>query len=641
MAKLSIFEKNLEALNINSPELAAELLVTDVEGVELERAKNGEYTLRYDGLYFHSRYDPAKEASLQLVDIMARKVDWIMLFGLGCGYLFSALVGERKGMEHGARVVVYEPSIDILVGVLRKIDLSLAFKQERVYLFTDMPLVEGMMTSKIEGVEDILGYQTTPYKQAFSSELVDFLTRVENARTISKVYITTDITSRLLWLENYFANIENFLKYPNVSSLEERFKGIPMIVVGAGPSLDKNVHLLKALKGKALIIAAVSAFMPLISHGVMPDLLVCGEKVDLPGHFTGDGEERDVRFILADICHPAMFEREAKCKYTFITLFMRLSQLHAKLWGTGYAPEVGGSVTTTALGLGVDFGCDPVVLIGQDLSFGKTGTHVEGASYSDQSLDYNDDGTVRLHERYANSEERVFSDYKVLWLKGVNEERVASKFDWVTFHNWFEEYMRRHQIKESPTNIINATEGGAYIEGMEHTTLRDVIDRFITEDRPIEEILAKADAEREEVDFDGLLVAYGDISASLGKLKAMAASIVKDGKKALKIFNSTGLTPEISALVSKIQRKEKKLFNESSNAVFMWETVVEYTYELKEYLREDVEKGSLDQIRNDLESIITTYDKVREAADRFIPIMERAMKIVEESRDGKYIITGG
>lgn len=641
MAKLSIFEKNLKALEDNNPELVEELRATDVDGVELEKAKNGEYTLRYNDIYFHSRYDPRKEALLQLEDIKNKKADWVMLFGLGCGHLFNALVRERRNLEHGARVVVFEPSMDILVGVLRKVDLSRPFKNDGVYLFTDVTLVEVMMSKNVEGIEDILGYQTSPYKKVFSSQLVDFMTRVENARTVSKVYIKTDIDSRLMWLENYFANIENFLKYPNVSSLVDKFKGIPMIVVGAGPSLDKNVHLLKDLKGKALIVAAVSAFLPLLNHGVMPDILVCGEKVDLPGHFTGNGEERQTRFILADVVNPAMFDRESKGDYVFVSLFMRLCIAHAKFWGTDYAPQVGGSVTTTALGLGVDFGCDPVVMVGQDLAFGSTGTHVGGASYSDQSLDFQDGGIVRLDQRYDNSEELLSSEYKVLWLKGVNEDRVPSKFDWVTFHNWFEEYMRRHEAKEHATKIFNATEGGAYIEGMEHTTLQELADKFMTEERPIEEILTKADNERAGVDFDGLLDEYEQIHTSLGKIASMSAFIVKSANKVLKSFNISGLSPEMLSSVSKIQRKEKKLFDESLKVVFMWETVVEYTYELKEYLRADVEKGSLDQIRGDLESIITTYTKVEEASDRFIPIMEKAIKDVKGAIDTAHTTSGG
>ncbi len=634
MAEQSIFEKNLEALAVNNAALVEDLRAAELRGVELEETRNGEYTFKYKGLYFHSRYDPSKEALVQLEEVMDAKADWVILFGLGCGYLFKALIDQRKDRDAGTRVMVYEPSMDILIGVLKKIDLSGYFSDDSVHIYHDLALVEVMMSKDIEGMDDILGYQSRPYKQVFATELLDFTEKVNNARMISRVYIRTDITSRLLWLENYFGNIDNFFEYPGVGVMLDKFKGIPMVIVGAGPSLEKNVHLLREMKGKVLIVAAISAYMPLLHYGVVPDLIVCGEKMDLPGHFTGGEEDSRVRLLLSDVVHPNMLRRKARGKFIFVSTFMRLSLRHAGFWGQNYCPDVGGSVTTTALSIGVDFGCDPVVMIGQDLAFGDHSTHAEGATYSDQSLHFEENGTVTIQERYANSEERVQSEHKVLWLDGVDGQRVRSKFDWVTFHSWFVEYMRRHHEAESPTRVINATEGGAYIEGMEHMTLKEVQEKYVGEDYPIEEILAKADIRVQKIDFDGLLNAYEDIHISLKKIRAMAVSIIRDANKVKNIFDSKGLTHEMAGHVGKIQDKEKKLFKESCNVIFMWETVVEYTYELKEYLREDVEKGSLEQVSNDLNSIITTYTRVREAAERFIPIMENAIERVVAHRDG-------
>ncbi len=629
MTLQSIFEKNIEALEANNPELVKTLRTTEASGVELEQTKNGEYTFNYKGLYFHSRYDPTKEAKVQLEEIVASKADWVVLFGLGCGYLFKELAIAREQRDAGAQVVVFEPSIEILVGVLKQIDLSKYFSEPSIYIYHDLLALELKMSRDIEGMDDILGYQSRPYKQAFAPELMDFMEKVSNARMVSKVYIKTDITSRLVWLENYFANVDNFFKYPGVGVLIDKFKGIPMVIVGAGPSLEKNVHILKEMKGKVVSLAAISAYMPLLHNGIIPDLIVCGEKTDLPGHFTGSPEDKKVRLLLSDVVHPNMLRREAKGKFIFVSTFMRLSLRHAGLWGQNYCPDVGGSVTTTALSIGVDFGCDPVVMIGQDLAFGEHSTHAEGATYSDQSLHFEDNGLVKVQERYANSGERVQSEYKVLWLEGVNGERVRTKFDWVTFHSWFTEYMRRHHEAESTTHVINATEGGAYIEGMEHMTLKEVQEKYVSKDYPIEDILSMAESSVQKIDYDGLLSSYTAILTSLKKIKAMALSIIGDVNKVKKIFDIKGLSPEMTGHVGRIQDKEKKLFKESHNVIFMWETVVEYTYELKEYLREDIEKGSVDQIARDLKSIKTTYVNVRDAAGRFIPIMEHSIERVE------------
>jgi len=632
MAEQSIFERNLEALRENNPGLARELRGVTSGGVELVEARNSEYTFKYRGIYFHSRYDPVKEALVQFEGITETEADWVVLFGLGCGYLFKTFVQGRQGRAQGAKVVVFEPSMDILVGVLRKLDLSRFFIKKNVYIYTRLGLVEDMVSTQIECVENILRYETIAYKQVFFRELEELIAGVEKARNVSRAYVKKDIDSRLVFLENYFANIDNFFKYPDVSSLLNKFKGVPMIVVGSGPSLEKNVELLKGVKGKAVIIAAVSALMPLIHFGITPDLVICGEQVKLDGHFTGAEEESRTRFIFADVVHPSMFDRRSKGKYVYISNFMWLSLQHARFWGNKYCPEFGGSVTTTALGLGVDLGCDPVVMIGQDLAFGDNSTHAKGAAYSDQSLHFEEDGTVKIQERYANSEEVFELEHEVLWLDGVNGRRLPSKSDWVTFHSWFVEYMRKHHEAENPTRVINATEGGAHIEGMEHARLKDVIERFITRDYPIEDILNKADKEREKADLDGLRSAYDGIFHSLDHVRTMAQSIVKDAEEVMEIFNSSGVTREVSELVARIQKDEKRLFDESVDVVFMWETVVEYTYELRKYIRADADDGLLDLVRKDLESIITTYSKIGEAAGRFIPIVKDAIKSVEKKQ---------
>jgi len=630
----TIFDKNIESLTEKSPALVNALQDDELKGITLEVARSGEYTFKYKGIYFHSRYEPRKEAELQLEELMGRKTDWIVLFGLGCGYLFEALVKEKFDDENGARVLVYEPSLEIIKGVFENIDLSESFYKDNVCIVSELLPLSDMLSTQVDGMDDVIAYQTTPYKQIFGKELLEFTNSVQNARVVSKVYITTDIESRLLWLENYFKNINSFFKYPDVGALIDKFKGVPAVIVGAGPSLMKNAHLLKDLKDKVLIIAAVSAYKPLLEFGVIPDFVIAGEKIDLAEYFTEGEEDTKIRLLLADVSHPNMLARNVKGKFVFVSTFMKLSVLHAKLWGGEYFPDIGGSVTTTALALGIDFGCDPVVLLGQDLAFGKTGTHASGAVYTEQSLDFNEEGNkVVLHQSYADEDEVLDYEYAVLWIKGLDGKRIASKFDWVTFHKWFEEYMSGYNKRDDPAKIINATEGGAYIEGMEHTTLQDVIDRYVKDGASVEEIITDAEKVKKNVDVQGLLEAYQDMKGSLLKIKKEASGIAKSAGKALKICNNAGITSELSQIIDKVMASEKKLFDESTNVIFMWETVVEYTYELKEYLREDVEHGSVEQFQKDLQRVIKSYSKVRDTAGRFISIMNLSLETIKSNMD--------
>jgi len=182
---------------------------------------------------------------------------------------------------------------------------------------------------------------------------------------------------------------------------------------------------------------------------------------------------------------------------------------------------------------------------------------------------------------------------------------------------------------------------GAYIKGMQHEKLKDVVEKYITRDYPIEDILSRADQEHAAVDCDGLTGAYGDIYSSLTKVRHLADVIVKDAEKVMLLLDGAGAVEEVTELVAKIQTGESALFDESVDVVFMWETVAEYTHELKKYIRSDSRSNSLDQMRGDLKSIIATYTRIAGAAARFVPIMERSLESVANNRVGMQTTVGG
>ena len=636
-----IFDKNLRALEEKNPALAERLRSVDKPGVEIERTRSGDYTFRYRGRYFHSRYDPWKEAGIQAEEILSKKPDWVILFGLGCGYLLRTLV--REGLE---KLIVYEPSIEILMGVLANIDLSGTLSNETVLLCQDTENLVKILQEHTDGMYDLLGYQSAPYKAVFPDELREYHDLVRNVHIASMVGIKTDIDSRLKWIENYFANLRAFSEYPPVDVLKERFDGVPMVIVGAGPSLRKNAHLLKEVKGKALIIAAVTAYRPLLKAGVVPDLVISAEKHDLTknAYFTDGEEDRYIRLVLADVAHPNMLAKESRGKFIFFSPFVNLSAGLSRLWGSEYTPSIGGSVTTAALDMGVAFGCNPIVFIGQDLCFSEGRTHAVGSVYTkeDVTLDaVNGKVTVVIDEHMRDNgagpvKERFQVD--IQWLKGVDGKPVPSKFDWVIFHQWLEKYASELKKSRPSIKVINATEGGAYIEGMEHMSLGEAIGKHFavaSSERSVEEVLSEAETERKPVDYGGLLDAFTEMKARLEDVERISTLIVKEASKIRKRYVKTGISPELKKNVDRIGRLEGELFDRTSKVTFMWEALVAYTYELKTYLRKEQDESLCEQFRMDLDTLVTSYTKVKETAERFVPILERAIITIEEEMCSK------
>lgn len=70
------------------------------------------------------------------------------------------------------------------------------------------------------------------------------------------------------WLVNSIKNLRIEDAIP-IENIIEAFKGKTAIIVSAGPSLNKNMHLIEKLKEKAIILAVGSAIKILDSNGII------------------------------------------------------------------------------------------------------------------------------------------------------------------------------------------------------------------------------------------------------------------------------------------------------------------------------------------------------------------------------------
>lgn len=615
---MEILKANNDVLLSRNRPLAERLASYQGPSVTVDKARNGSPTFTLMGRQFHSSYNPEKEAACQAGEITERKPDWVLLFGLGCGHLLKAL------LENGSpRVLVYEPSMEVLSGVLSSVDLSGALSAGNVALCSDMVSFIARVR-ELDGFDTLLSYATTPYKLSFSEELADFTTRVNNAHITNKVCIQTDISSRESWVENYFENIKSLPDCPPVDTLRGAFKGVPMIIAGAGPSLARNAHLLKEAKGKAVIVAAITAYKPLLNYGVVPDFVIASEKVDLPEYFTYGEEDLKTRLILAEVSHPGMYERKVREKFVFFNPFVTLSHTQAPMWGSTYFPSTGGSVTTAAFDMALMFGCDPVVLVGQDLCFGDSGTHVPGGVYVSQDVRIDrESGKVSIEEDYVTLKDKARSKFDLLWLKGLDGKPVPSKFDWVTFHQWFENYVVSMKLAGSPVKAINATEGGAYIEGMEHVALAEVLEKYVKKAFSVDDAINEALSRRQPVDLPGIAGSIEQMNKALKEIGRIADAITREVALLKRGLGRQDASIEAPRMIGKVKRLEEELFRTAESSPFIWEALVASVCELKEYLRGDSEEGSKG-IEKDIEAIRTAYGKLSKGCSKFSGVLASA-----------------
>lgn len=256
------------------------------------------------------------------------------------------------------------------------------------------------------------------------------------------------------WVENSIANLPAVVRHHNLHDLDGVFRGRPAILIAPGPSLDKNIEQIREAKGKALLIAPLQTLRRLYKADIQPDFVVVLDPSDLttdPYDFFNDVPADFLTTLIVGFnCHPNVVRRFPRV-YFFSTNGPLDHWLHEVL-GEPMIGLQGASVAVSAMVLAQHWGCSPIVLTGQDLALADNG------------------------ERYAKDAQlNNLSKPKLMTLPGYHGGTVQTPSDYFLFHHQFELIAKTMGTTHPGVRLCNCTEGGAYIGGYEHLTLREVM----------------------------------------------------------------------------------------------------------------------------------------------------------------------
>jgi len=277
------------------------------------------------------------------------------------------------------------------------------------------------------------------------------------------------------WLAQGMANAAAVARWPSIAAVGDALRGLPMVIVAPGPSLARNAHLLHQLRGRAVIAAFSHSLRPVLAAGVTPDLVITVDPQDVRYHFDGC-DVSDTCLVNAVTAHPALFELGAPRCLT-MSANCSIDDWMFQAFGEDAEAPGGGSVATTALSLALRWGCDPVVFVGLDLSFpGGTyyvGTSVDGGARAE----VDDTGHMRVAGWSAGFRAMKAGggpsamEERTVELPGWHGGTVPSSFMFSMFHRWFVDRL----ASVTDVAVVNCTEGGAFIPGMTHRPLAEVI----------------------------------------------------------------------------------------------------------------------------------------------------------------------
>lgn len=466
---MDCFVKNISAFKKINTSLARDLdeCAESQENIRVLQSPLGHYVMykkNISGWYMqlNSMYDPHEEASYickKLPNDLARRV--IVVIGVGMGYHLKEVFNR---VNDKSQVIIVEEDINVLKSFLKYQDFSKEIESGKVFFSCGnteqvVAKVKKAVTSLTFNLNDVTIITLPVMDMDYLKYCRTISESIDVQRTNHIFNMGNDTEDTLIGIRNNFLNCNELLNCIGIKEFldlaQDKYKNKPAVIVASGPSLNKNIHLLKDIQDKVLIIACDGSLKPLLDNEIEPHIVSSIERVwKTYEAFYKDKQIPEKTVLLA----PPIIRKEIFQRFNNNRKILSLKSwegIHE--WIAQAIPHKGTLPTGTSVAhLCFNFaravGANPIIFIGQDLAYSSDGyTHAEG---------------VEIRELKD-------VDNDTIYVKDYEGKDIPSTYVWRNFLTQFELF-----ISQTDLLCIDATEGGAYIKGTKIMKLQDVIKEY-------------------------------------------------------------------------------------------------------------------------------------------------------------------
>jgi hypothetical protein len=506
--------------------------------------------------------------------------DLVFFFGYGDGR-YAAALREKTS----APVIVYEPRPEVFAASgngtsappmdVTVVDTLAAL---RVHAADRANLLSGRM---IAGA-------IPAWRDAHPEAFTRFVEAVSQTRVDAQIRSVTADRSATIWLKHLAANLPQVAAMPSLDLLTDRFAGWPGILVGAGPSLDRNLEVLRQAQDQALICAVSTVLPALARAGIVPHLVAVIEGNDLSDHFAGVPHLDRMTLLPCPHSHPSHFAVPVGSRLAIAPLGMVAGDWMQRAWGRRQL-QSGGTVACTGFAALHRLGCDPLVLVGMDLALTEGRTHAGGTDQASWRVRYEPESGCVYHW-FADGSRTENGHWQVANTPAWGGQgQVLTRPVFNTYRVWFEdaaETWARDRV------LVNATEGGAHIHGFVESTLADCLRTHGGELRNARQAIDLAIASAEPVDAAPL---WREVAAELVVVEEAAHAAVEADRLAARALRDLEARRfgGLDALLARLEAAETRLRGHTLRTLMLNALVGERTQAMA---REDAPSASADQI---------------------------------------------
>ncbi|ECC0269627.1 motility associated factor glycosyltransferase family protein [Campylobacter jejuni] len=465
----------------------------------------------------------------------------LYFYGFGNGVLFKALL-QNKNHQH---IVVFEKDIEIIWIMFHILDFSHELQNARLIVLNTNKL-------EIQDYNELCSFKPffqfsriyflelmSHYYERFHEDILGLNKKLAENFKNSIVSYGNDPLDALQGIEQFVYNLPQMITHPSYKELLSKRKGISdtAIIVSTGPSLTKQLPLLKKYANKATIFCADSSYPILAKHGIKPDYVCMLERDEIVAEFFNNdfGEfDKDIVFVCSGVVHPKAIEylkgRNRKYliipRYLYFPIYIKLKYFDF-LYNTP-------SVAHMSYFLSVLLNHKNIILIGQDLAYAENGN-----SHPDD------------YQNSANYESQMYEHILTEAYGGKKE--IKTHEVWIFFKQILEAMIIKYHI-----TTYNCTEGGARIEGTIEKPFLWACENLLDKDlnKPFEKLEPLSLNKQNEF----LLKAYYKVCKSIKHCRDFSKILSNDFEKIQSIYLSLNEKEEyLNLAIEKIDGFKNKL----------------------------------------------------------------------------------
>ncbi|EAL0371294.1 motility associated factor glycosyltransferase family protein [Campylobacter coli] len=466
---MTILEKNIQALLSGVNEPLGNKLLNFIQNKTCSRFNIDENLNIYDKTHNVFMYENLEEEINFFYQSILEKTPrypFVCIYGIGNALLIKNLA------KHYKHLFVFESEIELFILALSTIDLSEELCSGKIYLVDIEEERVDIQLLILFDMKDMFEYlslyemfvNNVYYKKFYediwhkADELCEKNIKVVIRNLNSSLCIGFECYSHLL--QNIPSMLESIPFQRILSQRKNKFENA--IVVSAGPSLAKQLPLLKAYQDKAVIFCADGALSMLEKEGIIPDYVTNLDFTDLAMKFFQNKENLKQSIIALECATHPNVAHSLKAENCMIVLRNKALYQRFNFNDFGYI-DTGTHVSHFSYTLALALGFKNIIMIGQDLAFDE-----EGNSHS-KGFDFG--------EKFSGEEN--IDKLKVPAYGGKGE--VLTHITWNDYRIKLE-YL--FACNDQKAKFYNATEGGARINFTEELSFKECCEKLLTKEKP-------------------------------------------------------------------------------------------------------------------------------------------------------------